>query len=156
MQSKEFKLIQKIRNQIQTFQKTDEQTTLILKINSYEIENHNLNETITEKLSRFINRLLKKIKVSVIDFDIDNQRCLCEWFFRYELRFYLDLYFKIIETDFEIISIIYYNENENEDVSENETVSEDNECEAITSCIRDYWDYSDAYSNDENESDFEY
>jgi len=151
---KEFEIIEKIRNQIQTFQKTDEQTTLILKINSYEIENHNINETITEKLSRFINHLLRKIKVCVID--INNQRCLCEWYFLYELRFYLDLHFKIIENDFEIISIIYYKENE--DVSENETVCEDNEYESITSCIRDYWDYSDAYNNNENESesDFEY
>jgi len=119
MKNAELKIVEKIRDQIQTFQKTKEKSTLILKIQSFDVNNN---------LSSFIEFLLDKLKISIIE--RNDERYLCEWYFLKEVKFKLDLHFKAIENCFEIISIIHYEE----------------EFDDIHTDIRDYYDY---YSNDE-------
>jgi hypothetical protein len=116
---KDLDIIEKIRNQIQIFQKTKKKSTLILKIQSSDANNN---------LSSFIEFLLDKLKISIIE--INDEKCLCEWYFLKEVKFKLDLYFKAIENYFEIISIIHYEE----------------EFDDIHIDIREYYDY---YSDDE-------
>lgn len=119
MQNTEFKLVEDIRNQIQTFQKTKEKSILTLKIQSSDVNN---------KMSSFIERLLDKLKISIIE--INDERCLCEWYFLKEVKFKLDLHFKAIENCFEITSILHYEEDFDD----------------IHKDIREYYDY---YSDDE-------
>lgn len=129
MQSEELELVEEIRGQIQTFQMTDEDTSLLFKIRL---------SIIGDNLIEFIDRLLTKLKVSVIQ--RNNEQCLCEWYFPYEIRFYLDLHFRIHENYFEIISIIHYEEKEDED-SGNETASENEDYHVNP--IRNHYDYDD-------------
>lgn len=119
MKNAELKIVEKIRDQIQTFQKTKEKSTLILKIQSFDVNN---------SISSFIENLLGKLKISIIE--KNDQRCLCEWYFLKEVKFKLDLHFKAIDNYFEIISIIYFEE----------------EFDDIHTDIREYYDY---YSDDE-------
>ena len=128
MQNEGLELVELIRGQIQTFQMTDEDTSILFKIQL---------SIIGDNLIEFINLLLTKLKVSVIQ--RNNEQCLCEWFFQYEIRFYLDLHFRVVETNFEIISIIHYEEKE--DDSGNDTASENEEYHV--SSIRNHYDYDD-------------
>lgn len=128
MQNEGLELVHHIRGQIQAFQMTDEDTSLLFKIQL---------SIIGDNLIEFINLILTKLKVSVIQ--RNNEQCLCSWFFQYEIRFYLDLHFRVVETNFEIISIIHYEENEND--SDNDTASENEDYHVNP--IRNHYDYDD-------------
>ena len=127
MQREILAIVKEIRSQIQTFQITYEETSLLYKIQL---------SLIDDNLTEFIDKVLEQLKVTIIQ--RNNDKCLCSWYFLYEMRFYLDLHFKVSETGYEVISIIHYEEDDN---SDNDTASENEEYHV--SSIRNHYDYSD-------------
>lgn len=127
MQIETLAIVEEIRSQIQTFQMTNEETSLLYKI-QLNLSGDNLTE--------FVDKILEKLKVTIMQRNDD--KCLCSWYFLYEMRFYLDLHFKVSETGYEVISIIHYEEDDN---SDNDTASENEEYHV--SSIRNHYDYSD-------------
>ena len=127
MQREILAIVKEIRSQIQTFQITYEETSLLYKIQL---------SLIDDNLAEFIDKVLEQLKVTIIQ--RNNDKCLCSWYFLYEMRFYLDLHFKVSETGYEVISIIHYEEDDN---SDNDTASENEEYHV--SSIRNHYDYSD-------------
>lgn len=127
MQREILAIVEEIRSQIQTFQMTNEETSLLYKIQL---------SLIGDNLTEFIDKVLEQLKITIIE--RNNDKCLCSWYFLYEMRFYLDLHFKVSETGYEVISIIHYEEDDN---SDNDTASENEENHV--SSIRNHYDYSD-------------
>lgn len=129
MQRKILAIVKEIRSQIQTFQITYEETSLLYKIQL---------SLIDDNLTEFIDKVLEQLKVTIIQ--RNNDKCLCSWYFLYEMRFYLDLHFNVSETGFKVISIIHYEEDDN---SDNDTASENEEYHV--SSIRNHYDYNDEF-----------
>lgn len=129
MQREILAIVKEIRSQIQTFQITYEETSLLYKIQL---------SLIDDNLTEFIDKVLEQLKVTIIQ--RNNDKCLCSWYFLYEMRFYLDLHFDVSETGFKVISIIYYEEDDN---SDNDTASENEEYHV--SSIRNHYDYNDEF-----------
>jgi len=127
MQKEILAIVDEIRSQIQTFQMTYEETSLLYKIQL---------SLIDDNLTEFIDKVLEQLKVTIIQ--RNNDKCLCSWYFLYEMRFYLDLHFEVSETGYNVISIIHYEEDDN---SDNDTASENEEYHV--SSIRNHYDYSD-------------